>query len=52
MWQTLAEWFQKAGYELVFCNAGITRGSVEIFVFLMITSTEGTKSSRWSLADC
>jgi hypothetical protein len=29
MWQTLAEWFQKAGYELVFCNAGITRGSVE-----------------------
>lgn len=29
MWQTLTEWFQKAGYELVFCNAGITRGSVE-----------------------
>ena len=29
MWQTLAEWFQKAGYELVFCNAGVTRGSVD-----------------------
>ncbi len=29
MWHTLTEWFQKVGYELVFCNAGITRGSVE-----------------------
>lgn len=29
MWHTLTEWFQKAGYELVFCNAGITQGSVE-----------------------
>lgn len=25
MWQTLTEWFEKAGYELVFSNVGITQ---------------------------
>lgn len=29
MWQTLTEWFEKAGYEKVFSNAGITQAGVQ-----------------------
>lgn len=29
MWNTLTEWFEKAGYELVFKNAGITQAGIE-----------------------
>ena len=29
MWGSLAEWFEKAGYEKVFDNVGITRGTVQ-----------------------
>ncbi|WP_373240022.1 hypothetical protein [Kluyvera ascorbata] len=29
MWPTLAEWFEKAGYEKVFSNAGITQAGIQ-----------------------
>ncbi|MCC4107515.1 hypothetical protein [Serratia ureilytica] len=29
MWQTLTEWFEKAGYEKTFSNAGITQAGVQ-----------------------
>lgn len=29
MWGSLAEWFEKAGYEKVFDNIGITRGTIQ-----------------------
>lgn len=29
MWQTLTEWFEKAGYEKVFSNAGITQAGIQ-----------------------
>lgn len=29
MWQTLTEWFEKAGYENVFSNVGITQAGVQ-----------------------
>lgn len=29
MWQTLTEWFEKAGYEKVFSNVGITQAGVQ-----------------------
>jgi len=29
MWQTLTEWFEKAGYEMVFNNVGITQAGVQ-----------------------
>ncbi|HHH2680606.1 TPA: hypothetical protein ACPY83_005281, partial [Klebsiella pneumoniae] len=29
MWPTLAEWFEKAGYEMVFSNVGITQAGVQ-----------------------
>lgn len=29
MWQTLTEWFEKAGYEIVFSNVGITQAGVQ-----------------------
>lgn len=29
MWPTLAEWFEKAGYEMVFNNVGITQAGVQ-----------------------
>lgn len=29
MWQTLTEWFEKTGYEMVFSNVGITQAGVQ-----------------------
>ncbi|WP_278809231.1 hypothetical protein [Obesumbacterium proteus] len=29
IWQTLTEWFEKAGYEMVFSNVGITQAGVQ-----------------------
>ncbi|EDQ4901474.1 hypothetical protein NLD39_004440, partial [Salmonella enterica] len=29
MWQTLTEWFEKAGYEMVYSNVGITQAGVQ-----------------------
>lgn len=29
MWQTLTEWFEKAGYEMVFSNVGVTQAGVQ-----------------------
>lgn len=29
MWQTLTEWFEKAGYEMVFSNVGIAQAGVQ-----------------------
>jgi len=29
MWQTLTEWFEKAGYEIVFSNVGMTQTGVQ-----------------------
>lgn len=29
MWQTLTEWFEKAGYEKVFCNVGPTQVGIQ-----------------------
>ena len=29
MWQTLTQWFEKAGYEIVFRNVGITQAGVQ-----------------------
>ncbi len=29
MWQTLTQWFEKAGYELVFSNVGITQAGIK-----------------------
>ena len=29
MWQTLSEWFEKAGYEMVFSNVGITQAGIQ-----------------------
>lgn len=29
MWQTLTEWFEKAGYERIFSNVGITQAGIQ-----------------------